>query len=188
MPGCEICGNIQHRRVRNRSTDKLVCYSCNLLLNNPFWAVKDLRKAESIIDKYSKEFKIKTPNIRYKFNSPFSAIPPVHVLENAVYGLDVDGYYHEFSKPLADFYGIEYPKYYKNKEKVPKNAIACYYSSTNEVYSKDGINQHTAFHEMWHALENFGIVPYDPKTSERDADRYATGCVTRLETKLRTGD
>jgi len=186
MPPCEVCGVEVTRRKRNLATNKLTCNQCGFYIRNPISAIRELKRNEETIKKYRSNYKIKTANIEYRFNSPFSAIPPDNILQNAIYGLDIDGYYHEFSKVLADYYGIEHPRYYRSAEKVPENAIACYYRSSNEVYSKNGINQKTAFHEMWHALENFGIVPYDPKTSERDADRYATGCVTRLETKKRT--
>ena len=183
MPECELCGRDVLRRIRQDS--RLVCYHCDQYIRFPHNAAYEIHRLEKKLDKYRQDFKIRTPDIKYRFNSPFSAIPPTHVLENAVYGLDVDGFYHEFSKPLADYYGIEHPRYYRNAEKVPEGAIACYYSSTNEVYSKNGINKKTAFHEMWHALENFGIVPYDPETSERDADRYAYGCISRLSKEVR---
>jgi len=185
MPPCNICGKIQYRR-RRWDENTLVCFSCYCLMKFPKNAAHEVKRLEKIIEKYKQNFKIRTPDIQYRFNSPFSAIPPFHILTNAIYGLEIDGYYHSFSKVLADYYGIEYPKYYRDPEKVPDNAIACYHRSTNEVYSKNSINRKTAFHEMWHALESFGIVPYDPEASERDADRYAEGCVSRLSKGERT--
>jgi hypothetical protein len=60
---------------------------------------------------------------------------------------------------------------------VPENAIACYYPSTNKVYSKtQSMSKHTALHEIWHALERHGIVPKTPD-SEKNANLYAEACL-----------
>ena len=185
MPRCEICRREQTRRIRDRDTGKLVCYSCGSLLRNPLYAVNEVHRKDKIIEQYSREYTIKKADIKHRFNSPFSAIPPIHVLENAVLALDVEGKYSSFPIVLSDYYGIDSPPFYVDSDKVPENAVACYYRQTNTVYSKGVMGRTTAFHEIWHALESFGVVPYDPKTSERDADRYAHGCKSRLENNKR---
>ena len=184
MPSCDICGRDVERRIRQDS--RLVCWSCDSLIRFPHNAAYEVHRQRKQLDQYKEKWNLRKANVKHKFNSPFSAIPPVHVLENAVLALDTEGKYHGFPIVMSDYYGIDSPPFYDNPEKVPENAIACYYRGNNVVYSKGSMSKQTAFHELWHALESFGIVPYDPETSEKHANLYANGCVSRLSQQLRT--
>ena len=117
---------------------------------------------------------------KYRFNSPFSAIPPKDILDNAVYALDIEGIYHGFQRVLSDYYKIDTPPFIEDPDQVPEGAIACYYPNRNKVYSRGTLKRRSAFHEIYHALENFGIVP-KTKDSEKHANQYAYGCLRRLE-------
>ena len=182
MPYCEICSREVLRRKRTKR-GRLVCRRCFYLIEYPDNAAYEIHKLEKKLEYYRQNHTIKDANRKYRFNSPFSAVPPRELLQNAIYALDtVSGYSHGFNHVLADYYEIEAPPYYHNSEKVPENAIACYYRNANIVYSRDStLSQKTAFHEMWHALESFGVVPRT-ENSERDADRYAYACLKRLTT------
>jgi len=180
MANCELCGKHQLRRKRLEN-GKLVCWICYYRLA---WSKEDIviktRKQDFEIDDLRSMIPPKKPRIEYKYNSPFSAIPPLDVIKNATIALDIAGYYSDFSQVLADYYGIDAPPYYVNDEKVPDGAIACYYHNENKVYSrkKDPMSWDTAFHEFYHALQNYGLVP--SKNSEETADQYAKACVRRM--------
>ena len=180
MADCEICGTYQMRRKRIES-GKLVCWPCFYRLA---WSkeelVRETRQLDKEVDSLEARIPPRTPKIEYKYNSPFSAVPPIDVIRNAVNALDISGWFSQFSQVLGDYYGINAPPYYDNTSKVPIGAIACYYPSDNEVYAKKGdpMTYDTAFHEFYHALQNFGIVP--KKDSEKTARDYAAACVRRM--------
>ena len=181
MPDCELCGQPVLRRRRN-SANKLVCYSCSYLEKWPKEGlVRRIKRLEKENDDLSSRIPPRIHKIEYRFNSPFSAIPPIDVLKNALIGLNLGGYFSDFSQVLGDYYGIDAPRYYANDDKVPEGATACYYRSSNEVYSfkKTPLHNETAFHEFYHALQNYGIVP--KKDSEKNAGLYAKGCMKRLK-------
>lgn len=180
LADCEICGTYQMRRKRTES-GKLVCWQCYYRLA---WSKEELvrktRQLDKEVDSLEARIPPRVPSVDYKYNSPFSAIPPIDVLKNAIIALDIGGTFSEYSQVLGDYYGINAPPYYANDEKIPDGAIACYYPTENEVYAfrKRALSHETAFHEFYHALQNFGIVP--KKNSEKNADLYAKGCVRRL--------
>lgn len=184
MPKCDICGKDVPRRVRQDS--RLVCGICDNLITFPHNAAYEVHRQRKQLEEYKAKWNLRKPNIKHKFNSPFSAIPPIHVLENAILALDTEGKYTSFPVVLSDYYGIDSPPFWDNPDEVPKNAIACYSRIKNVVYSKGSMSRHTAFHEIWHALESFGIVPYDPETSEKHANLYASGCISSLSKGERT--
>ena len=181
MPDCELCGKhvLRRRRICN---GHLVCWSC---FYREKWSKIELIRKINSLEKMNDDLSSKIPprisEIEYRFNSPFSAIPPKDVLKNAFIGLNLGGYFSDFSQVLGDYYGINAPRYYADDNKVTEGAIACYYPSSNEVYSfkKEPLLHETAFHEFYHALQNFGIVP--KKDSEKNADLYAKGCMKRLK-------
>ena len=113
----------------------------------------------------------------------FCLIPPIDVLKRAKIALEVDGYYSSFAKVLGAYYGIPAPKYIVNPEGIPKRAFSCYVPSENKVYcKKEPYNLHTAFHEFYHALENFRIAPkVSRKKSEENAEKYAKACLKLLQ-------
>ena len=184
MPACEICGQNQSRRTR-LDNGKLVCYTCE---THYHWSqdqflpwIKRLNDDIQFWRRTSNERSIHAPSERkFRFTSPYSAIPPREILQNAVYALDRQTTYTDFPKVLADFYQIDTPPFYDDPDQVPSGAIACYHPWSNKVYSTGSISRNTAFHEIYHALENFGIVP-KTEESEKNADEYANGCLHRLK-------
>lgn len=181
MADCEICGTFQLRRKRTNS-GKLVCWKCYYHL---LWSKEELTrkigKQDQEIDSLEARIPPRRPKIEYRYNSPFSAIPPIDVLKNSMLALDLSTSFSEFSQVLGDYYEINAPPYYANDDKVTPGAIACYYPSENEVYAfkSKPLSHETAFHEFYHALQNFGVVP--KKDSEKNADLYAAGCMRRLK-------
>ena len=181
MTICENCGAEVYRRTRING--KMLCPYCA-------WAIKDpLDFAKNFISRYEylrKEY-VKSRQelfkIRKQTKNVFSLIPPIDILKKAVIALDIEGCYKSFTEVLGAYYGIPAPKYLVQPKKVPARAIACYHSSKNEVYSKeDEIDLDTAFHEFYHALENFGIAPrVSRKKSEENAEKYAKACLKLLK-------
>lgn len=184
MPACEICGQNQLRRYRLKN-GKLVCWTCK---THYHWKpeaflpwIKRLRDDVAHWKKTANDRVLRTPSERkYRFTSPYSAIPPKDILKNAIYALDRQNQYTDFPKVLADYYEIDTPPFYDNPDKVPDGALACYYPWYNQIYSRGSISRKNAFHEIYHALENFGIVPKTSE-SEKNADEYAYGCLERLK-------
>lgn len=161
MTFCECCSTSVLRRRRIQG--KLVCHECGQLLNDPFWLLTRYNELKQSITPEKK------PNL----------IPPRHILESACLSVDLTGEYHDFPIILAHYYKIDVPPYYHDPKKVPQNAVACYYPSTNTVYSKGPMGFQTAFHEFYHALEKNGII--HAKDSEVAANLYAKTCLKILE-------
>jgi hypothetical protein len=120
---------------------------------------------------------------KYPYSNPWSAVPPKHILTNAVNALHIEGRYNSFPEVLCDYYGIESPPFIDDSSMVPKKAIACYYPSTNHVYSRGSMSHHTAFHEIYHVLERHGIVP-ETADGEKNANFYADACDALLKQKI----
>lgn len=179
MPPCQICGRPQDRRKRIK-TGKLVCNPCHW---HSLWEPEQLIKKISELEKKNDDLRGRIPpkisQREYRYNSPYSAVPPRDILKNAMIAVNL-GNFSEFSKVLGDHYGIKAPPYYANDAKIPSGAIACYYPTENEVYAlvKEPLQYTTAFHEFYHALQAFGVVPN--KDSEKNAGLYGEACVRRL--------
>lgn len=185
MPKCEICGKEMARRVRHTPSGKLTCHWCNYRIRNPIKTAIEATRFEEQIKIYRQERPILPTGTRYKFNSPYSAVPPKDILDKSILALDMSGFYSEFSTVLGDYYDFQAPRYLDSPESVPKGAVACYYNNKNTVYAAKGrMTRHTAFHEFWHALENHGVVPRTID-SEKNANIYADASLSRLETKKR---
>jgi len=197
LPKCELCKEDHGRRKKrlvNRSI-KMLCWDCWWQLENGNLVDTTLelakyRKyyfdAEKKINelKKTRQWEIINQPKRYPYSNPWSAIPPIHVLKNAVKALDDQEKYKGFPEVLGDYYGIETPPYSFDASKVPEGAIACYYPTTNIVYTKEKtIDKRVAFHEMYHALERHGIIPMN-SDSEKNAEFYAYACLARLEGKI----
>ncbi len=191
---CDICHKESGRR-RTRIGDKLVCFDCH-------WANTQITRGDPdnyLKESYSRECKanrelrervaqleaaqypVAHEAKKHPYTNAVSALPPVEVLEKAILALDEYRYFNNFAEVLGDYYGIVAPKYLASDEKTPKDANAAYFWETNTVYApkSKALKYHTAFHEMWHALERHGIVPHG-KDSEIDAQRYAKLCLRKL--------
>ena len=183
MPNCQICRSDIPRRRRNPQSNLLVCWSCDRRLMNVIGTAREVSRLEEQIEGYRRTRPILPNGTEYKFNSPYSAIPPKDILERSILALDMAHIYSDFSIVLGDHYGFEAPRYLDKPEEVPKGAIACYHNFKNVVYAAKGpMSRHTAFHEFWHALENHGTVPRTID-SEKNANTYASACLKRLAHK-----
>ena len=193
MPKCDICEQDNGRRKKRiiLGRVKMICWNCwwQLEKNDIIYTTKELgleraysRRLRAEINKLSEdhEWTVVNEPKKYPYSNPWSAVPPTHVLKNAVRALNIQGKYDAFPDVVGDYYGIETPPFYDDPSKVPKNAIACYYPSENKVYSKGSMSNHTAFHELYHALERHGIVP-KTKDTEKNAEFYADACISALE-------
>jgi len=195
MPKCELCGEKVARRIKRLISKRLqmICNHCDyhILNGNHLYTISTLgseraygREMRKEVNRLNSLLEHKPLNEKkvYPYSNPWSAVPPIHVLMNAKKALSVQGIYSGFPEILGDYYGILSPPYYHNDKMVPEGAIACYYPHTNTVYSKNPMSNHTAFHEMYHALERHGIVP-KTTDSEKNADFYADACCDLLNQK-----
>lgn len=195
MPKCELCGEKSDRRTKKLISKqiKMLCRHCykqlcdgdhldtiRIMSQHRIYGEKMHNEVIRLSSFFNSNEKSKYE--KYPYSNPWSAVPPIHVLKNARKALDTQKSYVGFPETLGDYYGIVAPPYAVNEQKVPEGAIACYYPSTNRVYSKGAINEHTAFHEMYHALERYKVVP---KTvdSEKNANFYADACCDLLNQK-----
>ena len=195
MPKCELCGEVVGRRTKYLISKqiKLLCNYCCYYLSNGdhLKAIVDLGEHRIDYKKMRREINrlsliVSDKNVKiskdYPYSNPWSAVPPVYVLRNARKALDIQKKFSGFPETLGDYYGILAPPYSLSPSMVPEGAIACYYPATNHVYSKGSMSEHTAFHEMYHALERHGIVP-KTADSEKNADFYADACCDLLNKK-----
>lgn len=174
MPNsCQLCGAIVSGR-RRRVGDFLLCWWCAYLMSLP--QPQLVTKFRQIEEEFQRIDGKENP----KFMNPFSAVPPRDILLKAEIALDVTGYYSDFSKVLAEYYGIPTPKYLSNPNEVSKDSVACYHTSKNIVYCRAQMSLETAFHEFYHALQNHGIVPKN-NYNEEEAKFYAKACIKILK-------
>jgi hypothetical protein len=112
-----------------------------------------------------------------RFMSLSQCLPPRDILLRAVEALHVTGNYQGFSEVMTSFYEIDRLPYTFDASQVPEKAIACYYADRHHVYSKaKTMNNHTAFHELFHALVAKNVVWICKDKAEEYADKYADAC------------
>jgi hypothetical protein len=160
---------------------KRLCYFCQLAVDDPLYFAKIYRNVCDDREKSYRELR----ESRQRVNDVFSLTPPIDILKKAKIALNVTGFYSSFSQVLASYYKISRPSYIVHPQGIPENAFSCYIPSKNEVYCKESpYDLNTAFHEFYHALENFDIAPYESESKEREknAENFANACVQLLET------
>jgi hypothetical protein len=194
---CEICNESYDGR-RTRVNGKLACSYCSwanrfIKQGDPQNILKtqfsiDERKLDELHKRIRElettQYPVSHEAKKFPYSNAISAIPPLDVLESAMLALSEYNFFSDFANVLGDYYGIVAPKYLKNIEKCGENVNARYFWNENTVYTPGtGVfRNHTAFHEMWHALERHGIVPHT-KDSEVEAQRYAIFCLRKMGRK-----
>jgi hypothetical protein len=86
---------------------------------------------------------------------PIDAIdlPPRFILKAAKRALTKTNFWSSAYNILSAYYGLPKLGAYINAAMVPKDAIACYYATSNSTYAKDkAMSDYTGLHEFAHHL------------------------------------